>query len=128
MQLDDCICSGQDVTFQCTVCGEGGTEWSGSLFRQCTSGAIYLRHREFSLNSTTRACGKTRNILIAKSIGPGEFDANKNLTCYTSQLNLHNITTTDNNNTVTCVHVESGSKQTVVDTTTLLLTTGITCT
>ena len=118
MLLDDCICLGQNITYECTVCGEGPTVWNGSLF-QCTAGEIILRR-----HPATGECSYGTIDISAKSIGQGEFNGNTSLTCYTSQLTLQNITSIVNNNTVTCLHLYETSLR-VVGRTSVHLTTGI---
>lgn len=46
--LDDCICPGHNITFQCTTVGGGITVWQGTAF-DCpqSSNEIALRHAQF---------------------------------------------------------------------------------
>ena len=124
MLLDDCICVGQEITYECTVCGEGATVWTGSLrlFR-CTGSDIILRHRNF-LEMAMGACLDGPINISARSISQREFDANTNLTCYTSQLTLQNIITNVNNNTVMCIHLINETSQRIVGRTSVRLTKG----
>ena len=113
--LNDCICPGNEVTYECTVCGQGATVWTGSssLFN-CRSGEIILRHRAFE-EETSGECNLIINrAVVANSVGPGVTDLNNLITCYTSQLHLRNQTYSDGDN-ITCLH-NNGVSESVVDT------------
>ena len=118
--LDNCICSGHKVTYQCTVCGEGATAWTGSLF-DCPGDNIILRHVGF-YHENISVTGECNNrALIARSIGI----ITKNCTpCFISQLSFSaNIVI--GNDTIECVHID-GTTETIVDITTIaIITTGI---
>ena len=44
-ETSDCTCEGYDVTYQCTVIGEGATIWRGSAFRcSATTNELTLFH------------------------------------------------------------------------------------
>ena len=104
------------MTYECTVCGEGATEWTGSLF-DCTSGAITLRHREFAVGTVTGRC----NALFATSIRLFESNCSQ---CFVSQLSF-TASESDTNITVSCFHIIDGSTQIIIDTATIMVTTGM---
>lgn len=125
LQLNHCNCPGQNLVYECTVCGEGATVWTGSLF-ECPNGQILLRHREFRDDWPIGECCSSNGVLItAQSIGPGEPDIHtwSDGFCYTSQLRLQNVTISDNNKTIACHHNDGNSVR-VIDNDTLVLTTG----
>ena len=110
MQLNSCTLLEQEViAYQCTVCGEGVTVWTGSLFN-CTSNNIILSHRLFEDESgTTRECNN--GAVTAHSVGVlRENDTD----CYISQLVISKNTDI-NNKTVTCLR-SAGGNETVIDT------------
>ena len=99
--MNDCICPGEEVTFQCTVCGEGATAWTGSLL-ECAGNEITLRHSQFELESGS--IGECNNgAIVARSIGVTDTNGSH---CYVSQLSF--ITSSDHNNkTIVCQNVTS---------------------
>ena len=113
MQVNSCTLLEQEaIAYQCTVCGEGGTVWTGSLF-DCTSNGIILRHRLLENGSASGARGECNNRAVtAHSIG---VLRENNTNCYVSQLHI-SMNTDINNKTVTCLHT-FGPNETVVDTT-----------
>ena len=111
--LNHCVCPGQGQIYECTACGGGLTEWSGSLF-ECQSRKILLRHGEFRDDSISGQCHSSNGAVItAQSIGPGVPDINMNESCYTSQLHLQNMTASDNNKTVACHIVDDQSERAI---------------
>ena len=117
--LNDCVCPGEEVTFECTVCGVGlATIWTGSLFNYCANDVIIFRHSLFDHGLAIGACN---GAVVARSIGVSESDVNGSY-CYSSQLNVI-INSVMNNKTVTCLHVDAIS-ETVIDTLTINITTG----
>ena len=125
VQLNDCNCPGQNLIliYECTVCGEGATEWKGSLF-DCPNRNIILRHGQFGDDSITGECHSSNGtvMLTAQSIGPGELDINTNGFCYTSQLRLQNVTADDNNKTVACNLVDEQSERAIGNITVTVIT------
>ena len=118
VQVNSCALFEQGaIVYECTACGEGGTEWTGSLF-DCASNGIILRHGQFEDGSASGARGECNNgavtALTAHSIG---VLRENNTNCYISQLNI-SMNTDINNKTVTCIHVY-GPGETVVDTKTI---------
>ena len=104
------------MSFECTVCGIGGTVWTGSLF-DCIGNEIVLRHRLFEYGSV----GVCNNrAVIARSIQALDVNGSH---CYSSQLNVI-INSAMNNKTVTCLH-DNGESETVIDTLKINITTGI---
>ena len=121
--ITDCICPGHDIllTYECTVCGEGVTVWTGSLF-DCTSNDIILRHRLLENGSASGTRGECNNgAVTAHNIG---VLRENNTNCYISQLNISMMNTDISNKTVTCLHA-FGPNETVVDTTTIHSINGI---
>lgn len=100
VQLTDCVCLGYEVTYECTVCGDGAlaTLWSGSLF-ECLGGKITLRHSQFE-NSTSGECNS--GTVIARSSGV-------DMDCHISQLTLLNLTQSYHNYTVKCSYINNTS-------------------
>ena len=115
--LNDCVCPGEEVTFECTVCGIlAATVWTGSLF-DCAGGEILLRHRQFEYGSAIGECNN--GTVVARSIGVSDVNGSY---CYSSQLNVI-INSVMNNKTVTCLQIYS-TNVTVIDTLTINITTG----
>lgn len=65
VKLTDCTCPGYNVTYECTVCGEGATVWTGCLF-DCHSDEITLRHSLFVTDSASGECNN--GAVVARSI------------------------------------------------------------
>ena len=105
------------MTYECTVCGEGATVWTGSFF-DCTGGEIILRHRLFEGTSATGECNN--GAVIANSIGVIDINCSR---CYSSQIHF-SADNDKNNKTIMCLHVD-GTTETVVDTASVIITTGI---
>ena len=118
MLLNGCICAGHEVIYQCTVCGQGATEWTGSLF-DCVGGSIILRHNRFGSGSVGGECNN--GAVIASSIGTSTINCSL---CFISQLSF-SASYDKNNKTISCVHIDDTSSETVVDTITVVITTGI---
>lgn len=61
---NECVCSGHQLTLQCTVVGAGATVWRGSAFSSCTGAGssddeMLLRHSSFSTGGgTTESCNR----------------------------------------------------------------------
>ena len=109
------------IAYECTVCGEGVTVWTGSLFN-CTINDIILSHRLLENGSVSGTRGECNNGAVsAHSIGVSRENSTN---CYISQLCISMITCDMNNRTVTCLHA-FGANETVVDTMTLDYISGI---
>ena len=121
MLLNDCICPGHDVRYECTVCGGGATVWTGSLsLFDCTSGDITLRHSGFEGGLVTGECNN--GALVARSTGIITINCTL---CFISELHLSaNLVIESNYSTVECLHVD-GITETIVDTTTVIIARGI---
>ena len=116
IQLNDCICPGEEVLFECTVCGAtAATVWTGNLF-ECPSADIILRHSEYA--SVAGECNN--GAVIARSIGVLDINGSR---CFSSQLTV-TINIEMNNKTVTCLYINS-TTITVVDALKINITTGI---
>ena len=118
VQVNDCYCPGDEVAYECTVCGEGATVWSGSLF-DCANDEIILRHGKFDNGTTAGECNN--GAVTAHSIGVLDTYIN-NSRCFLSLLNV-SMNTDANNKTVMCLHV-NGVNEVVVNTLTASFTTG----
>ena len=124
---NDCICPGEFVVYQCTVCGSESpseaTVWTGSLF-DCRMNEIILRHSSFNSSGSAGECNN--GAVIAQSIGVfTESDTNNSFPtreCYYSQLNISTYAYM-NNETVMCLLVDE-MNITVIDTVTLAFKTG----
>ena len=122
--LDNCICAGYDVLYECTVCGRGATVWTGSLFN-CVGDNIILRHNLFENGLISGECNNGE--LIARS---SEIITKNCTSCFISQLSFstNNIIPrlVENNNysTVECLH-DDGITETTIDTATVAILTGI---
>ena len=115
----DRVCPGHDfqLIYECTVCGEGGTRWTGTLFNCRTPGGILLRHTKFENDNAAGECNN--GSLVAHSTG---VVYTNNSRCFVSQLNV-SMNTFINNKTVTCSHVDDTS-ETVVNTSTVNIQEG----
>ena len=112
LQITECICPGHELIYQCTVCGDGATVWTGSFFN-CANNDIVLSHRLFEDESRTRReCNN--GAVTAHSIGVLRENATN---CYISQLVI-SLNAAINNKTVTCLH-SAGGTEIVVDTKTV---------
>ena len=117
-QLYDCVCPGEGLLYECTVCGEGATVWTGSAFF-CTAAGneIILRHSEYENASISGECND--GAVAARSI---EVTDSQNGQCYSSQLDI-SLNAVKDNKTVECLYV-AGINETLVDTHTIRFTTG----
>ena len=116
-QLNNCVCPGDVISYECAIVGGGATLWRGSAFNcPSMSNEIVLRHAQFK--SAVRDCNDE---IVAYSVGTVTLD--NNLKCYVSRLN---VTVNDEmrNTTIQCVHDFLLSQPIVVGTTTLDYTTG----
>ena len=111
--VSGCICPGREVLYQCTVCGPGATEFSGSLFN-CAGDKITLRHQAHSPTGECNGGAVTASIIDV-------FNTSNN-DCYLSQLNI-SMSAGMNNKTITCLHVD-GSNETVIGTVIVSFTRG----
>ena len=108
-----CSCPGFQLTYKCTVTGDGGaTIWRGTVF-QCpsTDNTITLRHSAF-----TQIRGCNRGTIIG-------YGVNSQNSCYTSQINI-TTSSTMNNKTVECVY-NNGSTISVIGTSVITIISGI---
>ena len=119
VQLGDIVCPGQEVIYECTICGDGATVWTGSLF-DCTSGDITLRHSGFEGGLATGECNN--GALIARST---RIITINSTSCFISQLKFSASLdlVIESNSTVECFHVD-GKNETIVDTVPVVFTTG----
>ena len=61
-QVNSCTCPGQDLVFECTVVGDGGTYWQGRALQNCSGGRLLVRHSQFD-NGRNTTCGSTRPVV-----------------------------------------------------------------
>ena len=116
--MDECICPGYNLTFECSILGSGATVWQGSAF-DCpsTSHEILLSHSQFE-----GAIDRCSNGAIVAS-GINVLPTANGDQCYISQLN---VTVTDalRNKTVECFLDSNSQQSAVIGNATLIFTTG----
>ena len=98
LETSDCTCEGYNVTYQCTVVGQGATIWGGSAFR-CSS-----TNNEITLFNTDRM-GESRKCNDGKISG---FSLTAENNSYTSQLNVL-VSSEMIGRTIGCFHDRGGS-------------------
>ena len=98
-----CPCPGDQLTFTCTVVGNGTTSWEGTAFN-CTAHRIVLRHARFASEGATGVCNN--GAIVGQSL-----EVNEN--SYTSQLSV-TVDSTLSNKTIACVHSGVSTIGTVV--------------
>ena len=87
-----CACPNQNLTFQCTITGDGATIWGGSAFSCAGSGnEIILRHNSFAIGTSKECNG---GAIFGQSLVVQSDQ-------YTSQLFV-NVSTELNSRTVRC--------------------------
>lgn len=122
-QLEECICAGYNLTFECSVLGTGVTVWRGSAF-ECasTSHEILLSHSHFEQGTTDRC---NNGAIVARSIDVVDLPASNGSSdqCFISQLNIA-VTDTMRNKTVKCFHDSSSQQSAIIGNTMLIFTTG----
>ena len=88
--MEECICPGQSLTYECTVMGEleGMTVWSGSVFdNYCISCEISLFHRNFdSTEGSFGECGEIMGRSLRVNIN--ETDGFNSVGYLVSQVNV----------------------------------------
>ena len=96
LHAEQCVCPGDDLTYECTVVGAGSTVWTGSAFSCSTSNnEITLLHSRFS--STQGDYGSCNNgDIVARSLS---VEGNN----YTSQLNV-TVTYDTAGKTIMCLY------------------------
>ena len=108
----DCVCVGQDYTYQCSVTGGELTVWSGSVIG--VGCEIILFHNQYE--SPNGASGECNNgAVTGRSI---EVVNNS----YTSQLTIR-VTANLNGRTIECL-VDDGIVETTINSSTLFVTKG----
>ena len=110
MAVNDCICRGYNVTYECTVSGDGATVWKGTAF-DC-----FLTDNEFLIFKVSQSVHTCNNGAITGQVVRADNDS------YTSQLNVH-INDTENNATVVCAH-DNGTESIEIGSAILNITTG----
>ena len=117
-QLDECICPGFNLTFECSILGSGLTVWQGSAF-DCQ---ILLSHVHSRFEDAIGHCNSGG--IEASSIGVVPASNGTNDQCFISQLRVA-VTDVMRNKTVECIHDQPGLQPAVIGNTTLIFTTGI---
>ena len=121
-QLDECICPGYNLTFECSILGNGITVWQGSAF-DCasTSHQILLSHSRFE--GATGHCNN--GAIVASSIDVLPANNGTSDQCFISKLNVA-VTDAMRNKTVECFHDQPNIHlSAVIGNTTLIFTTGV---
>ena len=115
MYTSECACSGDILTYECTVVGEpsGGTIWRGTVF-DCPLGEITLLHNRFA-NGTFGLCNE--GAIVARSLS---VEGNN----YTSQLNV-TVTHDVAGKTIECIRDGTEIYNTTVQFSIVTPTTGI---
>ena len=107
----DCVCPGQNITYECTVSGGEFTLWN---FDNNCSVVLNHDHREFEFSIQSRVCSDQ-----ARIVGQGIGIENN---CFTSQLTVF-MSSNFTGNTIGCyVHDE---RTRLLDTTRLLPSSGM---
>ena len=107
--LSSCVCSGQNVTYQCSTIGGGATLWQGSALG-CE--LVILHAQFFGASSQMCSNGETLTLAFPKGVVDN---------CYTSQLNV-TVNASINNTNVICAY-DNGTRV-VVGNETLKFTSG----
>ena len=109
------------MSYECTVCGEGATLWSGSLFN-CFSNEIILRHSRLENQSARGVCNN--GSVFAQIIEQITYN---DTYCYISKLNIamSNTVSDANNKTIKCQHIVGALNETLVNETAVDFLTGI---
>ena len=102
--MPSCTCLGQELTFECTVDGDGATYWQGSALQECPNqNRVIIRHSQHhTRQSTTEECGPTGTV-----VGTPVSAINMS---YTSQLTI-NVSQHLNGSTIECVSDRGRSLQ-----------------
>ena len=103
--VSSCEC---ELVVECTVTGGGITIWQGTIFDDCHSGEIRLRHSQFNISGTEihDQCGM-RHPVIGRSVSAGDGS-------FTSQLIVPLCENMVNGTTIECANESElivGSKQ-----------------
>ena len=88
--MEECVCPGQSLTYECTVMGElgGQSVWRGSVFDDyCISDEISLFHGNFdSTEGSFGACGEIMGRSLSASIN--ETDGFNSVGYFVSQVSV----------------------------------------
>ena len=107
----DCVCPGQNFTYECSVVGGRFTVWRGTVVSAGCE--VTLFHTEFGVPGATR--GVCNNgAVVGYNIGVEN-------NCYTSKLDIL-VSPGLNGRTVECI-IDNVTTNTVIDTSTLFITT-----
>ena len=107
----DCVCPSRNFTYECSVVGGRFTVWRGSVISAGCE--VTLFHSEFGVPGAAR--GVCNNGAVVGYNTGVEND------CYTSQLDVL-VSPGLNGRTVECI-IDTGTVSTVINTSTLLITT-----
>ena len=116
LRHNGCICPGDEVVYECTLCGGVATVWTGSLFN-CTlsDDKITLRHSQFE--TASGACNNEE--ITASSVRLDTVNCSQ---CFVSQVRFL-ASNAENNKTILCNYF-NGTSEIVIDSATVTLTTG----
>ena len=114
MAVNGCICEGHNVTYECTVSGNGATIWTGTAF-DCASAnnELIIFH---STNDTSEMSTYCNNEAITVHAIRAENNS------YTSQITIQ-ISDEFNGTTVICAH-DNGTDTVEIGSAILNITTG----
>ena len=94
-RVTPCVCTGQEVEFECVVVGDGGTYWQGTALQGCTNGRILIRHSTYGTGYTYREqCSNTGWVVSYPLSAVGNS--------YTSRLVIQNVTQHLNESSIEC--------------------------
>ena len=87
--MEECVCPGQSLTYECTVMGElgGMTVWRGSVFdTSCTNREISLFRKNFdSTDGIFGECGEIVGRIVRDNI---KFNGNNSVGYFVSQVSV----------------------------------------
>ena len=115
MAVNDCTCQGHNVTYECTVSGNGATIWTGTAF-DCSSAnnELIIFHSTNDTSEMSEYCNN--GAIIGRAIG-AKNDS------YTSQITIQ-VSNEFNGTTVVCAH-DNGTDTIEIGSAMLNITTGI---
>lgn len=121
-QVDECVCPGFNLTFECSILGSGLTVWQGSAF-DCSSSShqILLSHSQFE-DGISGNCNNGANVAHSIDVVPASNGTADQ--CFISQLHVA-VTDAMRNKTIECFHDTDPQQSAVIGNTTLIFTTGI---
>ena len=63
---ESCTCPGDELIFECTTEGDGGTYWQGTALEECIQGMIFVPHSQFLGDEHTERnpCGASGTAIV----------------------------------------------------------------